>query len=542
MASDALELGRAAFQREAWSDAYAALRDADRTEPLSADDLERLGTAAYLIGEDAVCLECLSRAHQAHLVNGDPIRAARSAFWLAFSIIDKPGHQAQVGGWLARARRLLDERDADCVERGFLLCCQAFQRVVARDVEGAFEEFSLAAEIGARFGNKDLLALSRHGVGRTLLHLDRVADGFSMLDEVMVSVTCGEVSPIVTGVVYCSVLGACQERFDLGRAGEWTSALSAWCESHPDMVPFRGQCLGIRAQLLQLRGAWDDAIREAERVREGDPDPAVAVASYQLGEIHRLRGEWKESEEAYRRTGQAGRRPQPGLALLRLAAGDLEAASSAIGQALQETPEIQRRVPLLRAAVDIAVAAHDVQAAAESADALGRLAAKLPAPLLRAAAAQAAGSVALIRGEPHRALELFRDAWALWRDIDAPYEAARVRVLIGTACREMGDEEGAQLDFEAAAEVFTQLGAQPDAVRVGSLLTAAAPTSPHQGLTGREVEVLRLVASGKSNRTIAEALDISEKTVARHLSNIFTKLDLPSRSAATAYAYHHKLV
>jgi DNA-binding CsgD family transcriptional regulator len=363
-----------------------------------------------------------------------------------------------------------------------------------------------------------------------------------MLDEVMVSVTCGELGPVISGVVYCSVIGACHERFDLGRAAEWTAALAAWCDAHPDMVPFRGQCLALRSQLLQLRGEWDEAFKEAERASSRSGDPAAGAAFYQLGELYRLRGDLRQSDDNYKRASQLGRPPYPGLALLHLAEGDVEAAAAATRQAIQEARTLQMRVPVLRSAVEIFAASSDLSAAQAAADELQRLAVQLDAPWLRAASAHAAGLLALTRSETDTACAHLREAWTGWCDIGAPYDAARARVLIGLACRQTGDEEGARLELESAADVFEQLCAATDVARVASLLATAPGTDPSPDLTGREIEVLRLVASGKTNRAIAGELAISEKTVARHLSNIFTKLDLPSRSAATAYAYNHKLV
>jgi len=544
-ATEALARGRAAFKQDAWSEAYTQLAAADSVAPLEPEDLDRLATAAYLVGEDAASADACTRAHHGFLERGETIRAARSAFWLAFAMLDKPSQQAQAGGWLARARRLLDESAQECVEQGFLLCAFAFQRVGAGDVAAAHTAFGEAVQIGARFKDPDLVALARHGEGRVLLRLNRTADGLTMLDEVMVAVTCGEVGPVVAGVVYCSVLGACHELFDLRRAKEWTAALAGWCAAHPDMVPFRGQCLTLRSELLQLHGAWQEAIDEAQRActRLTDPagQPYAGVAYYQLGELYRLRGEFNKADEAYRRASQSGRKPDPGLALLRLAQGQVEAADTAIRHALQQTRGMRSRVQVLRAGVEIMLAGHDLPAARSTADELDRIAGELDAPFLRAASAQASGAVALAAGDACAAVGLLRDAWTAWRELDAPYEIAYVRTLLGLAYRQLGDNDGARMECEAAEETFDRLGAVPDAARVAALLTPAPPQASG-GLTGREVEVLRLVATGKTNRAIATELAISEKTVARHVSNIFTKLDLSSRSAATAYAYSHKLL
>jgi DNA-binding CsgD family transcriptional regulator len=540
----ALACGRDAFAREAWSDACNLLAQADRETPLEPDDLERLAAAAHLVGEDTACLDALTRAHQGFLERGDAIAAARNAVRLAFAMFERPAVQAQAAGWVARARRLFDECATDCAEHGFLLCAEAFLKVRANDAAGAGALFAQAVDVGARFKDPDVLALARHGQGRALLFQNRTAEGLAMLDEVMVSVTCGEVDPIISGVVYCSVLSACHDLFDLRRAREWTAALAAWCDAHPDIL-FRGECLVRRSELLQLEGAWDEALAEAEqacaRISARSHPRDAGTSPYRAAELHRLRGEFQKAEELYRRASQAGRNPHPGLALLRLAQGQVEAAASAIRHELQQRRNPAARAETLRAAVEILLEAKDTAAARDAAEELTRTASAVDAPFLRASICAACGAVAFAQDDAAGAMAMFRDACAIWRELEAPYEIARVRELTGLAYRKLGDNEGAQLEFEAAAETFERLGARPDARRLASRITQPSP-EVRGPLTGREVEVLRLIAAGKTNRAIATELAISEKTVARHVSNILTKLDLPSRSAATAYAYSRNLV
>lgn len=542
--SATLDHARAAFSNHAWLDAYAAFAAIDAQTPLEAEDLERLSTAAYLVGRDEASASARARAHAAYLERGDPIGAAGAAFWLAFSIIDNPAQRAQAAGWLARARRLLDGVHRPCPELGWVLCATGYIRVTERDVAGAREAFSEAADIGARFHNGDLIALARHGQGRCLLALGETGRGLALLDEVMVAVTSGEIGPIVSGVVYCSVISACHDLFDWRRAQEWTMALQAWCASQPDLVPFRGHCLIRRSELLQLHGEWVEAVEEAkracERASEGARRPELGAAYYQLAELHRLRGNLASAEESYRLASQAGRKPYPGFALLRLAQGQADAADASIRLVLQEAREARARVPLLRAAVEIKLALQNVDEARMAAEELATLAGQLDSIFLRAVSAQASGELALVQGDAATALNHFHTAFASWQELDARFEIARLRVSMGLACRKLGDREGAQLELEAAQEMFERLGAAHDASRVAALMNEPPPASG--GLTGREVEVLRLIATGATNRTIAARLGISEKTVARHISNIFTKLDLPSRAAATAYAYEHRLV
>ena len=544
-AHDAVTRGRAAFDRKAWSEAYRELALADRQTPLTPEDLDSLATAAYLVGEESIASDARARAHAAFVERGDLVRAARSAFWLGYALISMPAQQSQGNGWFARAKRLLDDAGEERVEYGLLLCTQGYLKIVEGDLTSALGMFEQADRVGTQFADIDVTSLARHAQARVLLRMNRRAEGFALLDEVMLAVTGGEVVPMIAGVIYCSMISACYDVFDVDRAQEWTNALSGWCAAHPDIAPFRGQCLVRRSELMQLHGEWDDAVAEAHRattlLARAAVETEVGAAHYQEGELHRLRGDLARAEESYRRASQSGRKPYPGLALLRLAQGNVEAAGAAARRMLEETRDARSRARLLGAAVEIMLARHDIASARAAADELSQIARTFESRALHATAAQACGVVSLAAGESGAALELLRSALAAWQELHAPHEVGRIRELIGRAYRLLGDEEGAQMEFDAAQDTFDRLGAAPDAARVASLV--AHPAAPVSGaLTGREVEVLRLVATGKTNRAIALDLSISEKTVARHLSNIFTKLDLPSRSAATAYAYEHKLI
>jgi tetratricopeptide (TPR) repeat protein len=441
------------------ADAFERLSAADRAAPLAPDDLERLAAAAYLVGRDNESAELWARAHQERLARGQPGRAARCAFWLAFGLINR-GEAVRGGGWVARMRRVLADGPPDSGERGYLRYLTAFQALLEGEVAEAMAGFEEAAALGDRVGEPDLAALAQVGVGRTLIRLGRSGPGAALLDEVMVAVEAGELSPIVVGDSYRTVLEGCQELFDLRRAREWT----------------------------------EEARRAAARFLEPGGHPAAGAAAYQEAELHRLRGELAEAEEAYRRASRWGREPQPGLALLRLAQGEDAAAQAAIRRALDEASGLPDRARLLPAFVEIALAGGDLPAARGAADELAWAAEELEAPLLPATAAAAEGEVLLAEGDARAALVALRTAWTGWQELEAPYEAARARVGIGLACRALGDRDSAAMELDAARWAFQRLGAAPDLARLEAL-EGDGPAGAAGGLTAREVEVLRLVAS-----------------------------------------------
>ncbi|HEX2139313.1 MAG TPA: LuxR C-terminal-related transcriptional regulator [Woeseiaceae bacterium] len=542
-ATDHLQLGRAFYARRAWADAFEALTLADGATPLATDDLERLAMSAFLTGRESEYVAALDRVHRACLDARMWARAARSAFWIGLCHLFR-GEFGTATGWFGRARRTLDCHGTECAEQGYLLLPLVEQQLVAGDAEQAWALGARAAAIGDRFADPDLVACARHLQGRARLLQDRIEQGLALLDEAMVSVVADELSPRMTGLIYCSVIEKCMQVFAFPRAREWTFMLSRWCEAQPQLVAFTGRCLVHRAEILQWQGAWGDALEEVRHAcapspAERQPPLPLAGALYRLGELHRLRGEIAAAEEAYREASAQGYEPQPGLALLRLAEGHTEAAAAAIRGALAAASNPSERLPLLQASVDIMLAAGDIDEAHRACREIEALAQSFDTGVPRAISAHARGAIALAEGEVSAALAALRQAFDLWRDAGAPYEAARARELMALACRALGDKEAAQSSLNAAIATYRELGAAPDLTRTA---TADCAAQRRHGLTRREMQVLRLLATGKTNKAIAAELYLSRRTVDRHVSNVLGKLGVSSRAAATAYAHRHDLL
>lgn len=546
--------GRSAYARRAWADAHDALTRAGAAAPLDADDTERLAWSGVLTGRDDSAFAAFERLYEIRLAAGETLRAARAAIWLGLRLTSL-GQIGRAGGWLARAERLV-QGEGDCVERGYLRLPLVFRCTAAGDHAAAHAAAADAAAIGDRHGDRDLGALGRSFGGRALIRQGHLSDGLPLLDEAMVAATSGDLSPIVTGLIYCDAIAACQHSHALDRAREWTAAFGAWCQAQPQLVPFAGTCLVHRSEIMQLGGAWPEAFEEARRAStrlSHSRGTDAGHAFYQQGEIHRLRGELADAEQAYTLALERGRDPHPGLALLRVAQGRVDQAAAATRRVLSVTGDPLQRTRLLPAHVEIMLAASEVNEARQAADELGALAKRFGTEVLGAMAQHASGAVALAEGDARGAIEALRHAQDVWQRIGAPYLGARIRLLVARAFQALGDTDGAALELDAARKVFVQLGAAPDVKATDAMAapanagsrpvpTKAGPAPDTHGLTARELEVLRLVASGRTNRAIAGELFLSEKTVDRHVSNIFVKLNVPSRAAATAWAYQHGLV
>ncbi len=540
-----LDQGRAAFANRAWVQARDLLAAADGESALEGEFLCMLAVAAQLAGDDALSDTARQRLFHRCRDDGDDAGAVRVAFFLGMGLMTR-GQQAQAGAWIGRASELAETLDPECAERGYVMVPHALRLLGSGDAPAALVLFEEVLAIGTACADTDLATLGRLGGGQARLNLGRIQEGLVVLDRAMIAVTTDEVSPIIAGIVYCAVVEACHDIGDLGRAREWTRALSAWCDSQPDLVPFRGRCLVHRSEILQLDGSWGQASAEAVRACAllSDPpgQPPLGAALYQLAELQRLHGDVESADETYRRASEYGREPQPGLALLRLANGDPSTAAGTLVRVLGEGLLAGQRPAMLAAHVEVAIAAGRHDDARRSVEELADIVASNDEPFLAALAALSLGRVALADRDAGAALPELREAVRLWGEFGAVYEIARSRELIGQACAMLGDLDTADLESSAARATYDRLGAVLDVARIDAASSEEESPGPGAGLTGREVEVLRHVASGQTNRQIAEQLFISEKTVARHVSNIFTKVDVPSRAAATAYAYEHDLV
>jgi DNA-binding CsgD family transcriptional regulator len=544
---DDLERARRAYERRDWAVAYDRLSAADVAagEPgaaaLGADELLALATAAYLVGDDDACLRALQRGYRLQVDSANVLGAVRFAFWLAL-VLNVRGEVAVGSGWAARAERLLADQPEDVVERGYLRVLDFFRCLNHGDFPGASRVADAMAETARRFGDPDLLAQSLVCKGRLLIYSGRVPEGLSLLDEAMVGVAAGELSPIFAGQVYCAMIEGCQEVMDYGRASAWTTALTRWCDTQPDLVPFTGQCAVHRGQILRLHGAFGAALDEFDnacrRYAAAGSQVAAGLALSERGDVLRTRGDYPAAEAAYDEAAGFGYEPQPGRALLLLARGRTPAAVAAVRRLLAETGDQVHRSRHMPAAVEVLIADGDTDEATKVAVELNGIAESFGCVGLRATAAYCMALVALASNEPDRALPQARTAMHLWSGLQAPYEVARSKVLVGRAFRLLDDEDSAAAELTAAVRAFAELGTSPARQEAEKLLQRDIAG----GLTARELEVLRLVASGNSNTEIAHRLVLSDKTVARHLTNIFTKLAVPSRTAAAAFARDHDLL
>jgi DNA-binding CsgD family transcriptional regulator len=528
---------RALFAANRWRRCVDLLADG---EPLDGEGLLLLGKAAQLIGAEEESATAFARAYRQYLATGDFRAAARSALWCSL-VLENAGEAVRSVAWASRAARLVQDHDVGGGEAAWVLAHRAHVLLAQQHIADALATAQDAERAALAAGDGDAVVLSRLTIGFAQVVSGERAEAIGVFDEIMLAISSDETSPAVVGTSYCLSVAACMRLRDVVRARTWTSILDRWCSARPDLVAFRGQCLVHRAQMSTLGGDWGLALEEAASAQRRLRGSAAGQAAYQLGEVHRLMGHGAEAENCYRQANALGTQPEPGLSRLRTAQGRPEVAVRTLQRLCAEPRPPEDRTELLAAKVDAELALGDVDAARGTADELGAIADSVGAPLLLGLADQAEGTVLLAEAHPEAALDVLRRAQERWSELDLPHAGAQVRVLTGRCLHALGDRESADLEFHAARDCFARLGATFDLARIDSLTARDALPRPG-GLTGREVEVVRLVAAGHTNRMIAGRLGLSEKTVARHLANIYAKLDVPSRAAATAYAYDHGLL
>ena len=538
---DELVRARAEFERGEWA---AALERWSTLDPdgLTATDLESAGSAAQLLGRLDDAVDRYRRAFEARTASDDPAGAALCAFRLSMVLRSASDHSA-ASAWLSRGERLVTSLPEGGIEAGYLTFSRMFNHLGQGDFVGALACAELATEAGRRHGDPGLVAVGLCAQGRMTIYGGHIPDGISLLDESMLEAASRTLEPVLLGNVYCTAIEGCQEVSDFRRVEEWTQQLQRWCAEQPGLVTFTGQCALHRGQVMRARGAWDAAADELtaaiERYRLAGAFPAIGQAACELGDLLRVRGDLAGAEAAYQTSAEHGFDPQPGSALLWLVRGSHAAALGAVRRLLAETRTAVARSRILAAAVEVLLAVDDTHAARECASELDEHAAAFGSDVLAANAALAWGHVELASDDPAGALPYLRKAHQALVRLDMPYEAALAQSAIGRALQTLGDTESGRHALASARQAFVAIGARPD---IEALDRAMVPASRPAGLTDREVEVLRLVAAGRSNAQIAAELVLSDRTVARHLSNIFAKLDVGSRTAAAAYAFEHDLV
>lgn len=539
MVVDVLEQARGASARFRWDAAYEHYRAAAEREPLAVEDLAALADAAWWLGRTDESLTLSEEVYRRHLQGAHAPRAAMLAIDIGFLWMLR-GEPTVGSGWISRAKRLL-EGAPESAAHGYLAYLDVQHDMGAGRYEKAIERSHWMADLADRHDDPTLCAVALVLLGGAEVRLGRVAAGLQIIDEAMLGVRAGQVAANWAGNLYCHVMDLCFELADIDRARAWTDATERWCDQHSNAAMFSGICRLHRGQLLHLEGRWAAAEQHADRACRDLADMNIGVVAegrYRIAEVHRLRDEHAAAEQGYERAHELGRDPQPGLALLRLAQGRGAAAMAALRSALAGTERVLDRVPLLVALVQVAAACDEADEASRAAEELGGIAGTFHTAGLAAIARETAGLAHLARGEPAQALPHLREAWRCWQELNAPYEAARMRAHLAKALAAVGDAEAAVREVEAARAVFTDLGAAGDLCALDDLLGGVELPG---GLSARQVQVLRCVCLGDSNRQIAASLTISEKTVARHLSNIFVKLDVSSRTEAAAVAFRHGL-
>lgn len=522
----------------AWEEVYRRLSGTDPAR-LSPEELDDLGESAWWLCHTEEALEIKQRAYVGHVERGSDSAAAMTAWWLSYGHLYW-GQRSQASGWLRRMRRHVEAKPEEGVEAAYLSFAVADAALQRGDLDEAESEAGRAVGLGQRLDCPDAVAMGLQVQGRTLGKRGRVAEGFDLLDEAMTFVVAEQISDLLVGSVYCSVIHTCRDFADLERAVEWTESMRSWYEALPTTTPYHGLCRVYRGEVLGLRGMWSQAeteLRDASDVLLRLRPRAAAEALYALGELSVRRGELADAERSFTRSQELGRDPQPGRALLLLAQGRSDEAHDVLQTSLAQPPrDAFLLARLLGVQVEVAISNGEVEAARDAAAGLRVIAGELGGKALDAAASFAGGLVQVASGDLHAGAALLRHSSVVWSELGVPYEEGRARRFLGETLMRVGDDGGGTAELEAARVLFRRVGALRELHQVGKML-GEFPS----GLTAREVEVLRLVAAGMTNREIGRTLVISEHTVRRHIQNIFSKIGVSSRTAATAYAFQHGL-
>ena len=531
-----LQAARTSYQQGAWADATRLYLEADLDTELGIEDLENLVWAAGIAARDEDMLRTLERLYNHHVAADNHEASARAAFWSGLRNM-MIGDVSKGAGWLQRAAKHAEKTPPDCVQRGYLILPQVYMSRAKGDFETAIAMAGKAVEFGERANEPDLVAMAGSIQGGLLFRLGRLEEGYVPIDEAMLLANAGQLSPVITGAVYCEIVASCCRVLEMERAREWTEILNEWCENNPQAKAFTGVCQVHRAEVLQLGGDWQEAFSESERAGEGlkgtTEQTAMSTAAYRRAEIHRLRGEYAKAEAEYRLAGEIKIDPQPGLSLLRLAQGRTDEAVSMIRRAVSTASDLPSKTALLPACIEILIQAGDYEDAATYCAELKSIADTYGTEIMARVSDQCHGALAMAQDDHLNGVAALNRAREFWSAFGAPYLEARARIEVARGLDNLGDKDSAAIELDAAEKLMRELGAAPDLETIRAMSRSGQGGTNHT-LTKRECEVLSFLAAGSTNREIASELGLSPKTVNRHVENIFDKLGVSSRAAAVA--------
>lgn len=530
--TELLLAARTAHVRRDWRAAYEAFALVAEDTSLGVDDLEAMASAAWRLGRGKESLRVAERVFT-QLARTDPPSAAMKAVDVALAWLTRG--DVNIGqGWMNRARRLLDGEPVGPTH-GYLAYLDAVVAVMNRDTALIGPRVTELRKLCAQVDSPALAALCHVAEGLEAMLDGRMAEAYGLIDEAMLPVLADEVPLEWAGDIYCIVLHHCHRLADLPRMRAWTQSMERWCNEFAGSATYGGVCdvhrLQVEAATEDLR-LLESRLVTASRALEEVNSWAAGEGYYQLGEVRRRRGDDDGAFAAFGRARMLGVEPQPGEALLRCRSGDGDTAWTDLRVALAGLNRLDR-MSLLRGAVEVALARGDVDEAERHCEELESGAAAFGTPGFRAWAAHARGAVLVRRGEHASALDVLEDALREYRTQQCRYEIAQVYEWMALAHQALGDHETAAADTATADNIYTQLGVEP--------VEPCGATAPG-GLTKREVDILRRIAGGATNKQVAEQICISEKTVGRHLANIYAKLGVSSRTAALAWAHDNNLL